>query len=54
MAETTTCPRCETVYHDYLDDERFRSGAFSEDLPDGTTVTYDTLCEDCHRDVVRS
>lgn len=51
---TTTCPRCEEEYHDEYDDMRFRAGIFTEELPNGRTKQYDQLCEDCHRDVVRS
>lgn len=48
----TTCPRCEET--DYFMDMRFRSGTFTEEEPDGTITEYDYLCEDCHREVVRS
>ena len=47
----TKCPRCGDV--DYYRDMRFRAGRFPEVLPDGTSVIWELLCEDCHRDVVR-
>lgn len=53
MSETE-CPRCNETFHDMYDDERFRSGEFTEELPDGTEVVYERLCEDCHRAVARS
>lgn len=50
MANDTTCDRCGKVYNEYLGD-RFWSGGFSE-VP-GTEVDYETLCDDCHREVAR-
>lgn len=49
---TTTCDRCGDTYGP-LDEMRFRAGTWTE-TADGTTATYETLCEDCHRDLVRS
>lgn len=48
------CPRCTETFHKMFDDERFRSGRFTEELPDGTIEVYTQLCEDCHREVVRN
>lgn len=53
MAEDTTCDRCGRVYNPFIGD-RFWSGEFNETAPDGITATYETLCDDCHRDVVRA
>lgn len=52
MAEST-CDRCGKVYNPYVGD-RFWSGTFVEDSPDGGRSEYGTLCDNCHRDVVRS
>lgn len=48
------CPRCGDV--DYYGDMRFWSARepYVEALPDGTTAQFDMLCDDCHRDVVRT
>lgn len=48
-----TCPRCQQTF-DALDDMRFRSGEFVEHFVGGGRAIYDTLCEDCHREVVRN
>jgi len=48
----STCDRCGAVYNPYLGD-RFWSGKWTETAGDGTTATYETLCDDCHRTVVR-
>jgi len=53
MANETTCDRCGDVYNEYTDD-RFWSGSWTEEAPDGTVAEHQTLCDDCHRDVVRS
>lgn len=53
MNGTTTCPRCNETFGP-LDEMRFRAGKFAEELDDDMTVIYDELCEDCHREVVRS
>jgi len=53
MADETKCERCGRVYNPYLGD-RFWSGSFTERVPDGTVSNYHTLCDDCHRDVVRT
>lgn len=49
----TTCPRCQQTF-DELDDMRFRAGEFVEHFVGGGRAIYDTLCEDCHREVVKN
>lgn len=53
MATETACDRCGRVYNPYHGD-RFWSGSWAETAPDETRAEYETLCDDCHRDVVRS
>lgn len=48
-----TCDRCGLTRHP-LEDYRFWSGAFVEEHADGSTETHETLCNDCHRVVVRT
>jgi hypothetical protein len=48
-----TCDRCQKTRSIY-EGARFRSGSFTEELDDGTVEHYETLCEGCHRDVVRT
>jgi hypothetical protein len=47
----TTCDRCGLVYNRFLG-MRFWSGEYVE-VVDGVHKVYLTLCDDCHRDVVR-
>lgn len=49
----TSCDRYGRVYNAYLGD-RYWSGTFTELAPDGTLAEYSTLCDSCHRQVVRS
>lgn len=53
MAKNDACDRCGRVHNPFLG-ERFWSGQFTEVAPDGTAAEYETLCDDCHRSVVRS
>jgi hypothetical protein len=48
MDNSVNCDRCGKLYNEFLGD-RFWSGEFSE----GESV-YETLCDSCHRIVVRS
>lgn len=52
--EEWTCPRCDRSFIEGFNGTRSRSGRFVEDLPDGGTEEFKLLCEDCHREVVRS
>lgn len=52
MTSKSNCDRCGKVYNEYLGD-RFWSGDFEWEAPDGAVERGDTLCDDCHRDVVR-
>jgi hypothetical protein len=44
------CPRCKRTFITELHDVRFRAGSFYD--PD-RGESYDQLCEDCHREVVK-
>lgn len=44
----TKCDECGKVYNEYLGD-RFWSGSW---IVDGRV--FNTLCDDCHRELVRS
>lgn len=48
----TRCDRCGKVFNPYLGD-RFWSGTWMVDADDGSVDIYNTLCNDCHRTVVR-
>ena len=48
-----TCDRCQKSRSPYERD-RFWSGNYTEQLNDGTVEHYETLCDDCHRDIVRT
>ncbi|WP_161973236.1 hypothetical protein [Halostella litorea] len=47
------CDRCG-LEGTILYEERFWSGSYTETLPDGTTATFETLCDDCHSSLVRN
>lgn len=49
----TVCEYCGRVYNQWLGD-RFWSGSWTVTADDGTSVTYNILCDGCHRDLVRS
>jgi hypothetical protein len=51
--EDTKCDRCGDV-KEPLFNQRFWSGSWTETADDGTTATYETLCDDCHSAVVRT
>jgi hypothetical protein len=46
------CDRCGDE-RDALANERFWSGRWTERVSDGVK-THETLCDDCHSDLVRS
>ena len=48
---TVQCPRCKREFETMFDEVRFHSGHFFDDA---RGKAYDQLCDDCHRDVVRS
>lgn len=47
---TVSCDRCGEQFNTYYDEVRLRNGDFSEP---GGEESYDQLCEDCHRDIVK-
>jgi hypothetical protein len=44
------CPRCKRTFITELHDVRFRAGSFYDS---DRGESYDQLCEDCHREVVK-
>jgi hypothetical protein len=50
-SDRKTCDRCEAEYNPYVGD-RFWSGTYTITV-DGESQTVETLCDDCHREVVR-
>jgi phage terminase large subunit GpA-like protein len=44
------CPRCKREFHTRFDSMRFRSGSFYDAERE---ESFDRLCEDCHRTVVK-
>ncbi len=44
------CPRCKKTFVMELNETRFRAGSFYDD---DREQSFDQLCEDCHREVVK-
>lgn len=47
------CDRCGVTRHP-AENYRFWAGPFEEELEDGSVDLHETLCDDCHREVVRT
>jgi transposase-like protein len=44
------CPRCKKTLVTELNETRFRAGSFYDEVRE---QSFDQLCEECHREVVK-